>query len=193
MGLAARAVEAALGPSRALASDGSGALGARATGVPSPMWASISGSELFRLGLEKLDASKPDAAEVLAWAQRNVLVTAGVSHEWLFPKVRRRLHPHACTPRAAAAVRATDLHMGFACLLATCGRSRRSSTTAGQAPAPRASDRASLQSSRPSTLTSSSTPASPSSMGSAQAHFRRCGLIPHRLATLTTTCHDLPL
>ena len=51
-----------------------------------------SGSELFRLALDKLDASKPDAAEVAAWAAKNVLVTGGVSHEWLFPKVAAIVH-----------------------------------------------------------------------------------------------------
>ena len=64
-----------------------------------------SGSELFRLGLDKLDASKPDAAEVAAWAAKNVLVTGGVSHEWLFPKVAAIVH-HGGAGTSAASFRA---------------------------------------------------------------------------------------
>jgi hypothetical protein len=64
-----------------------------------------SGSELFRLGLDKLDASKPDAAEVAAWAAKNVLVTGGVSHEWLFPKVAAIVH-HGGAGTSAACFRA---------------------------------------------------------------------------------------
>jgi sterol 3beta-glucosyltransferase len=64
-----------------------------------------SGSELFRLGLDKLDASKPDAAEVAAWAAKNVLVTGGVSHEWLFSKVAAIVH-HGGAGTSAASFRA---------------------------------------------------------------------------------------
>ena len=64
-----------------------------------------SGSELFRLSLDKLDPSKPDAAEVAAWAAKNVLVTGGVSHEWLFPKVAAIVH-HGGAGTSAACFRA---------------------------------------------------------------------------------------
>jgi len=64
-----------------------------------------SGSELFRLSLDKLDPSKPDAAEVAAWAAENVLVTGGVSHEWLFPKVAAVVH-HGGAGTSAACFRA---------------------------------------------------------------------------------------
>ena len=63
-----------------------------------------SGSELFRLSLDKLDPSKPDAAEVAAWAAENVLVTGGVSHEWLFPKVAAVVH-HGGAGTSAASFR----------------------------------------------------------------------------------------
>ena len=64
-----------------------------------------SGSELFRLSLDKLDPSKPDAAEVAAWAAENVLVTGGVSHEWLFSKVAAVVH-HGGAGTSAACFRA---------------------------------------------------------------------------------------
>jgi hypothetical protein len=64
-----------------------------------------SGSELFRLSLDKLDPSKPDAAELAAWAAENVLVTGGVSHEWLFPKVAAVAH-HGGAGTSAACFRA---------------------------------------------------------------------------------------
>ena len=64
-----------------------------------------SGCELVRLGLDKLDASKPDAAEVAAWAAENVLVTGGVSHEWLFPQMAAVLH-HGGAGTSAACFRA---------------------------------------------------------------------------------------
>ena len=61
--------------------------------------------ELFRIGLDKLDASKPDAAEVAAWAAKNVhVITGGVSHEWLFPKVAAIAH-HGGAGTSAACFR----------------------------------------------------------------------------------------
>ena len=64
-----------------------------------------SGSDLFRIGLDKLDPSKPDATEVAAWAAENVFVTGGVSHEWLFPKVAAVVH-HGGAGTSAACFRA---------------------------------------------------------------------------------------
>ena len=61
-------------------------------------------AELFRLSLDKLDASKPDAAELASWAAKNVLVTGGVSHEWLFPKVAAVVH-HGGAGTSAACFR----------------------------------------------------------------------------------------
>mmetsp|Transcript_8701 Transcript_8701/g.18045 ORF Transcript_8701/g.18045 Transcript_8701/m.18045 type:complete len:483 (+) Transcript_8701:45-1493(+) len=58
----------------------------------------------FDLSLDKLDASKHDAKELLAWAQANVLVLNGVSHEWLFPQVSAICH-HGGAGTSAAAMR----------------------------------------------------------------------------------------
>ena len=72
--------------------------------INNPPFKGSSGSELFRLSLDKLDASKPDAAELASWAAKNVLVTGGVSHEWLFPKVAAVVH-HGGAGTSAACFR----------------------------------------------------------------------------------------
>jgi len=68
------------------------------------VFAGSTGSELFRLGLDRLDSTKPDAAAVLAWAEENILVTSGVSHEWLLPKCAAAVH-HGGAGTSAACFR----------------------------------------------------------------------------------------
>ncbi|KAL1527029.1 hypothetical protein AB1Y20_015716 [Prymnesium parvum] len=61
-----------------------------------------SATEMYTLALEKLDMSQPDAKELAAWAQANVLFIGGVSHEWLFPKVAAIVHHGGAGTSAAA-------------------------------------------------------------------------------------------